>query len=107
MRERDGRARSRTFALGAGRLFLGQEMAVAAFDEGFHQGRGEPGALLRHRRGDLQQRRRTRSALGHLRLHPIQPLVQGFMRPASKAVLTLPLLKNFQRENRTHRSPSF
>ncbi len=95
-RARTRRARShQAFALGAGRLFLGQERSVAAFDKGFHQ-----------RRGDLHQRRRRRSGLAHLRLHSVQPFVQGFMRLASKAVPELSLLKGRQRENRTHRSPS-
>ena len=111
--QRFHRARTRrprlqkALTLGAGRLFLRQERSVAAFDEGFHQRRSEPAALLGHRLGDLHQRRRTRSGLAHWGLQPIQEPVQGCMRSASKALLTLPLLKDFQRKNGTHRSPSF
>ena len=92
--------------LGAGRLLLPQQRAVAAFDESLHQGRGQSGALLGQRLGDLHQGRRPRTGRAHTGLPLIQAPVQRVMGSASKALPLLPLLKGRQRENRSHRSPA-
>ena len=60
--------RQEALTLGASRLWCRQQRAMAAFDEGLHQGRGESGALLRDRVGDL---------------HPRGAQLPGWVMPAS------------------------